>query len=89
MESIPGNYGQCGTRSLVVTGPTFEQIDVSLGKRIYVTSRVTFDFTAQIINALNHVNFTPVGGIGSNPDSYEVTGMDTQRVAQLSWRITW
>ena len=89
MESIPSNYGQCGTRSLVVTGPTFEQIDVSLGKRIYVTSRVTFDFTAQIINALNHVNFTPVGGIGSNPDSYEVTGMDTQRVAQLSWRISW
>ena len=89
MESIPGGYGQCGTRTLVVTGPTFAQVDVSLGKRIYVTSRVTFDFMAQIMNALNRVNFTPVGGIGSNPDSYEVTGADIGRQAQLSWRISW
>jgi len=72
-----------------VTGPTFAQVDVSLGKRIYVTSRVTFDFMAQIMNALNRVNFTPVGGIGSSPDNYEVTGADSARLAQLSWRISW
>jgi len=89
IESIASGYGQCGRRSLVVTGPLFAQVDVSLGKRIYVTSRVTFDFMAQILNALNRVNFTPVGGIGSSPDSFEVTNMDNQRQTQLSWRISW
>jgi hypothetical protein len=89
IESIASGYGQCGRRSLVVTGPLFAQVDVSLGKRIYVTGRVTFDFMAQIMNALNRVNFTPVGGIGSSPDSFEVTNMDNQRQTQLSWRISW
>lgn len=89
IESIPGGYGQCGTRSLVVTGPLFAQVDVSLGKRINVTSRITFDFMAQILNAFNRVNFTPVGGIGSSPDSFEVLGAQIARQAQLSCRVSW
>ena len=89
IESIASGYGQCGTRSLVVTGPLFAQVDVSLVKRINVTSRITFDFMGQILNALNRVNFTPVGGIGSNPDSFEVLGAQIARQAQLSWRVSW
>jgi len=89
IESIPSGYGQCGTRSLVVTGPLFAQVDLSLVKRINVTSRVTFDFMAQILNVLDRVNFTPVGGIGSSPDNFEALGMSDQRQTQLSWRISW
>jgi hypothetical protein len=89
IESIPSGYGQCGTRSLVVTGPLFAQVDLSLVKRINVTSRITFDFMGQILNALNRVNFTPVGGIGSSPDSFEVLGAQIARQAQLSWRVSW
>jgi hypothetical protein len=89
IESIPSGYGQCGTRSLVVTGPLFAQVDLSLVKRINVTSRITFDFMGQILNALNRVNFTPVGGIGSSPDNFEVLGAQIARQAQLSWRVSW
>jgi hypothetical protein len=88
METIQ-DYGQCGSRSLVVTGPLFAQVDIALAKRVNITSRVTFEFMAQILNVFDRVNFIPVGGIGNRPDNYEVTSQDNQRQAQLSWRVSW
>ena len=89
IESIASGYGDCGVRTLVVRGPLFARFDLSLGKRVSITQRVYVDVLAQILNAFNRVNFTPVGGIGSNPDSYEVTGAAEARQVQLSWRISW
>ena len=56
-------YGDCGTRSLVVTGPMFQQHDFSVAKRVKVVGRTNFEFRFEMLNAFNNANFVPVGGI--------------------------
>jgi len=86
------DYGECGSRSLVVTGPTFKQYDFRISKRTPIVGRVNFEFAAELLNAFNHPNFVPVGGLGSDISNYEVTaltGTNTARVIQLVTRINW
>ncbi|HSC25743.1 MAG TPA: TonB-dependent receptor [Vicinamibacterales bacterium] len=86
------DYGECAGRSLVVTGPTFHQHDVSITKRINIVGRINFEFHAEMLNAFNNHNFVPVGGIGSTLANYEVTavtGTNQARVIQLVSRINW
>jgi Carboxypeptidase regulatory-like domain/TonB dependent receptor len=89
IETIVGE-GKCGTRSLIVQGPLFKQIDVSLVKRLSIVGRVNAEFRLDALNVFDHVNFAPVGGIGSNVNNYEVTdltGVNTARVLQVVTRI--
>jgi hypothetical protein len=87
------DYGDCASRSLIVTGPFFTQHDVRISKRTTIVGRVNFEFAAEMLNALNHANFTPVSGIGSNSlTGYQLTGLsgtNTARVIQLVSRINW
>jgi hypothetical protein len=88
------DYGECPgtTRSLVLTGPLFQQTDVRVSKRTAIIGRVNIELAAELLNAFNHPNFVPVSGIGSNLANYEVTGLtgtNTSRVAQLVSRINW
>ena len=86
------DYGDCGTRELVVTGPTFRQHDIRISKRTPIVGRVNFEFAAELLNAFNHANFVPAGGIGNDIADYEVTGLtgtNTSRVIQLVTRINW
>ena len=49
-----------------------------------------FDFSAQLYNAFNWANFTPVGTASNATTAYEVTGLsDSPRVAELILRFTW
>ena len=85
-------YGDCGTRSLVVTGPLLQQHDISVSKRVKVVGRTNFEFRLEMLNAFNHVNFVPVGGLGSATAAYEVTAQtstNTARVIQLVSRFNW
>ncbi len=87
IESISG-YGNCGLRTLVVTGPVRSRFDFTLSKQVPIKGKVNFEFQAQILNVFNKVNFTPVTGTGSDPDDYEVTGLaDVGREMQLVFRI--
>ncbi len=84
--------GACGTRTLVVTGPMFKNVDLSLTKMIPVVGRTRLEFRVEALNVFNTPNFIPVGGIGSNPNSYEVTGLtgaNTSRTVQLVSRFSW
>ena len=84
--------GACGTRSLVVNGPMFRNVDLSLTKMIPVVGRTRLEFRVEALNVFNRPNFVPVGGIGSNPNSYEVTaltGANTSRTVQLVSRFSW
>lgn len=86
------DYGECGMRSLVVTGPLFKQHDVSVAKRVRLFGRSDVEFRLEMLNAFNHANFIPVGGIGNSLANYEVTGLtgaNTARVIQLVSRINW
>jgi hypothetical protein len=86
------DYGDCGVRSLVVTGPMFNQHDIRISKRTPIVGRVNFEFAAELLNAFNHPNFVPVGGLGNDISDYEVTGLtgtNPSRVIQLVTRINW
>ena len=86
------DWGDCGVRSLVVTGPMFQQHDISVAKRVKIVGRTNFEFRLEMLNAFKNANFVPGGGIGSTVNNYEVTGLtgtNTARVLQLVSRFNW
>jgi hypothetical protein len=89
VETISASYGDCGMRTLVVTGPMVWRFDMSFGKKVPITNRVNFEFRAEVYNVFNTVNFTPLTGVGGTTASdYEVTGArDEQRTTQLIFRL--
>ena len=46
-------FGDCGTGSLVVTGPFFQQHDIRFAKRTAIAGNVNFEFAAEMLNAFN------------------------------------
>jgi hypothetical protein len=89
---VTGSYGQCGTGSLVVTGPVHQEYDLSMSKRVEIIGRTNAEFRIEALNVFNHANFAPVGGIGSTRSSYEVTGLNgtnDSRIVQLVVRFNW
>ena len=79
-------------RSLVVTGPMFQNYDFSVAKRVKVVGRTNVEFRFEMLNAFNNANFVPVGGIGSVLNNYEVTdltGNNLSRVIQIVTRFNW
>ncbi len=86
------DYGDCGVRSLVVTGPLFQQHDISVAKRVGLWGRSNVEFRVEMLNAFNHHNFVPEAGISDDPSDYLVTGLtgtNAARVIQLVSRINW
>jgi hypothetical protein len=87
---IAGNFGDCGLRSVLVTGPKIFRFDLSAGKRFPIKGSVNFEVRGDVFNVFNYTNFTPVTGLGSSPVGYEVTGAtDSGRTVQLMFRINW
>jgi hypothetical protein len=85
-------YGDCGTRELVITGPMYQQHDISVSKRVRLVGQSNFEFRLEMLNAFNNANFLPVAGVGTNINNYEVTGLtgtNTSRIIQLVSRINW
>jgi len=87
--------GQCGARSVTLTGPMYSRWDISAVKRTRVVGHTMFEFRADLINAFNHPNFSVVGfptiANASNADNFRVTGVqeNSSRVIQLVTRFTW
>jgi hypothetical protein len=92
-------FGDCGTGSLVVRGPVFQNYDLSILKQVPITGRVNAEIRFEVLNAFDNVNFIPVG-LGTNlntanpanPNGYEVTGLtgnNTSRIVQIVARINW
>jgi hypothetical protein len=90
IEIAPGS-GDCGQGQIIVQGPRQVRFDLSARKVVRVVGRTTGEFRAEMLNAFNHPSFTGVGGIGSNPDSYRVTGVreNSSRIVQLVFRFNW
>ena len=91
IETIAAGYGDCGLRTLVVTGPMYARWDISAAKRTRLVGRTTFEFRADLINAFNHPNFTPVISTSNNADNYRITGVqeNSSRIIQLIARFSW
>jgi hypothetical protein len=54
IETIAGGYGDCGLRTVVVTGPMYSRWDLSAVKRTRLVGHTTFEFRADLLNAFNH-----------------------------------
>ena len=92
IEEAPG-YGVCGVGSLVVRGPVFKQVDISIAKRIALWGASNLELRVDALNAFNNVNFVPnfpAAADRSDITDWEVTGLtgtNTSRVVQLVGRI--
>jgi hypothetical protein len=70
-------------------------VDLSIVKRVPIKGRVSADFRAEMLNAMNHPWFTPVSGASAGsfvaPDNFLVTGVgeNSNRIVQLVWRVNW
>jgi len=85
-------YGDCGARTIVVTGPLYKNVDLSIAKLIPLKGTARLEFRFEMLNAFNTVNYNPVTGIGSDPTDYEVTalnGVTQSRITQIVSRFTW
>jgi hypothetical protein len=58
IEVTPG-FGQCGTRSIVITAPGLIRFDLSAVKRIQLRGRSSAEFRVEMLNALNSPYFNP------------------------------
>ena len=68
IETIRG-WGDCGVRSLVLTGPMFKQVDIGISKRVPVWRGTSAEFRIDVLNAFNHTNFVPVIGMVDGTDT--------------------
>ena len=92
------DYGDCASRSIVLTGPMFRQTDFRFSKRTKIAGGTDLELAAEMLNAFNQANFVPVGignsgaTQGNTIANYEVTtltGTNTARVIQLVVRFNW
>lgn len=49
--------GDCGFSNLVLHGPRFVRVDVSVVKKFKITERTNFELRAEFLNAINNQNF--------------------------------
>ncbi len=89
LETISTAYGDCGTRTLVATGPKFFNLDMSVTKVVRLAGRATVQLRLDALNLTDYVVFTPVTGLGTSADGYEITGASSGRVLQIVSRISW
>ncbi|CDM66767.1 TonB-dependent receptor [Pyrinomonas methylaliphatogenes] len=79
-DCIPAYAGQCGFANLVLHGPRFVRLDMSVVKRIKLTETANFELRGEFLNAINNVNFR-IGGWTA--DSVTVTGLGGATFGQL------
>lgn len=100
LEAVDNEYGDCGIRTLVVTGPQVIRFDMSFAKRVPLGGPFSFEFRAEVFNVFNRVNFSPITGFTApsgttavsltGADAFEVTtAVDQARTAQLVFRLNW
>jgi hypothetical protein len=92
--------GDCDTpRQIVVNGPWFVRFDIRATKRFNIRKGMTGEFSIELMNLFDNINFNPVFNPGSGTGIFQVTsayrdtGVDVNdpggRIGQIVWRITW
>jgi hypothetical protein len=90
IETISNNYGECGVRTLAVTGPPVLNFDMSLRKRVRIGSRVTYEFSLDVFNVFNRVTFVPELGIGNTQlVDWQADLPGSARSMQIGTRFLW
>jgi hypothetical protein len=90
IETIASGYGNCGVRSLVVTGPPTVNVDMSLRKNINFLKKAQFQVSLDVFNVLNKVQWSGQAGTGGTQlSSYQSSLPGSSRTMQLGTRFTW
>ena len=90
IETISNTYGDCGVRTLVVTGPLILNLDMSVRKTVKIAGRANYQFILDVFNVLNRVNFVPTVGIGGTQlSNYQAALPNSSRTMQIGTRFTW
>jgi len=88
IETIAAGYGQCGVRSLVITGPIFRTMDLAFSKEIRISGKKNVQIRVDLLNAFDAVNFTAEDGVGSTTlAGWQISGANSGRVMQIVTRF--
>ena len=88
----------CNTPDINLNGPLFNRWDMRLTKRFPIRGRVNLQFTAEVLNVFDNVNFNHDVDFDDEEDTFRVTSAYTDinttfdpggRIGQLVWRINW
>ena len=86
--SLNQGFGACGVNSLVITGPSLINFDLSAVKRFTIIGHTNIEFRAEMLNATNRPYFTPRAALAIVDSSYRLTGTQNQpRIIQLVFRV--
>ena len=90
LEKISNSYGDCGVRSLIVTGPVVRTTDLSVRKITKIVGRTTFEFSLDVFNVFSFVTIVPATGIGGTAlSSYQAALPTSARTMQIGSRFSW
>jgi hypothetical protein len=90
IERISNDYGDCGVRSMILTGPVVANVDLSIRKRVKIAGRVQYEFSLDIFNVFNRTTFVPELGIGETDlDEWQLGLPNSARTMQIGTRFTW
>jgi hypothetical protein len=90
--------GDCAPADVFVQGPIFTRFDLNARKRFKLSGTKSFDFSVDILNLFNAINFTAVAQAGSGATINQVTQAYQDpnvtfdpggRLMQIVFRLNW
>jgi len=81
----PGTFGNAGRN--ILTGPGFQNVNVSLVKNTALTERVNLQFRAEVFNLFNHPNFNLPDNFLGSPTFGRITSARDARHIQFGLKL--
>lgn len=97
-DCIQLKSGDCAPRTTIMISPWFVRFDVGFSKRIQLRGRTNVEVRFDLLNALDNINFNPVGNPGTGATIFQVNSAFTDasntydpggRLGQLMIRFNW
>jgi hypothetical protein len=71
LHPSPNNYGDCGVRSLVITGPMYQNVGMTIAKTVRMAGPTSAEFTSTCWSVRANL---PVTGVATRRSNYQITG---------------
>jgi hypothetical protein len=84
-QMTAGQFGNSGRN--ILTGPGYNELDLSLFKRFVIRENVDVEFRAESFNVVNHPSFTALGTVVGTPTFGAVTATGNPRINQLALKF--
>jgi hypothetical protein len=84
-QPADGQFGSAGIGT--ERGPSFFNLDFSLGKKFYVSENNYIDFRVELFNSLNTVSFAPPGANIGTPATFGAIGSQVQNPRNIQFGL--